>query len=112
MTWKETQEFFKGKLILIGINFIEKNDELVESYQTHGRVKELTNDSLFIIDRKDNVSIQMPYDLESIVEAEKGDYSERTSGEIIKDPDFIMTWDIFVDNNDDLEEIKKYGYIQ
>lgn len=111
MTWKEAQEFFKGKLVLIGINFVEKEGELIESYQTHGRVLELTDDGIFKINKNDNSLFQIPYDLESIEQAEKGEYREKTTGLIINDPDFIITWDIIIEKGENFDDLKEFGYI-
>lgn len=111
MTWKEAQDFFRGKLVLIGINFVEKEGELIESYQTHGRVLELTGDAIFKINKSNNSLFQMPYDLESIEQAEKGEYREKTTGLIIKDPDFILTFDIVVKKDENLDGLKELGYI-
>ena len=44
--------------------------------------------------------------------AELGEYREKSTGEIIKNPDFIMTWNIEVDDGADIDEIKNFGYRQ
>ena len=111
MTWAELQEFIKGKRFLIGLTFINKGGEMIEQYQTNGAVKELTNDGLLRIERHDGSIFQLPYDKESIKKAGKGEYRERATGEIITDPDFIVTWEIVTDEADNLEEMKKYGYV-
>jgi hypothetical protein len=111
MTYKQLQEYLKGKTFLIGLTFIDKEDKLIEQYQTHGTVSELTNDGLIKIERKDKTIFQMPYDKETINKAEKGEYKLRATKEVVIDPDFIMTWEISTNGNDDLEKTKMYGYI-
>ena len=111
MTWEELQIYIKGKLFLIGLSFVDKNGDLIEQYQTHGTVVELTNDGLFKLEREDNSIFQMPYDKETINKADKGEYRERSTGQIIKDPDFLMSWEITIDDNYDINEIKKVGFI-
>lgn len=111
MTWEDLQDYFKGKYFLIGLTFIDEDGGLIEQYQTNGTVQELDDDGLIKIIRSDGSIFRMPYDEDTIGEAEKGEYREKATGQIIKDPDFIMTWQIIIKENKDLEEIKKYGYV-
>jgi hypothetical protein len=110
MTWEELQEFITGKRLLIGLTFIDKRGEMIEQYQTNGAVEELTNDGIIRIIRNDGSIFQLPYDKDTIRRAEKGEYRERATGQVITDPDFIVTWEIVTEEGDDLEEVKKYGY--
>ena len=66
---------------------------------------------LFKFERKDGSIFQMPYENETIKSAEKGEYRERSTGIIIKDPDFIMMWEITLNENDNTDKIKRIGYI-
>lgn len=111
MTYEQLQEFLKGKVFLIGLTFIDNEGEFIEQYQTHGIVSELTDNGLIRIKRKDNSIFQMPYDKDTINKAEKGEYRLRATKEIVIDPDFLMTWEISTNGNDDLEQMKMYGYI-
>ena len=111
MTWEQLQAYLKDKMFLIGLTFIDQSGQLIEQYQTHGTVLELTDDGLFKIERKGNSIFQIPYDKDSIKKADKGEYREKGTGTIVKDPDFIMTWEITTFENDNLEDIKKHGYI-
>lgn len=111
MTWKQLQAYLKNKTFLIGLTFIDQSGKLIEQYQTHGTVLELTDDGIFKIERKDNSIFQMPYDKDTIKKADKGEYREKATGLIVKDPDFIMTWEITTFENDNLDDIKRQGYI-
>ena len=111
MTWEECKEYFKGKMFMIGLSFVDKDGLLIEQYQTHGIVSELTNDGLFKIKQTDNSIFQIPYDLETIEEAENGEYKEKATDFVVINPDFITTWEICVDDEDDLDEMKKHGFI-
>lgn len=111
MTWEQLQEFLKNKTFLIGLNFIDERGELIEQYQTHGIVSELTNEGLFKIKRKDGSIFQMPYDKNTIQKVDKGEYREKATGIIIKDPDYTMTWEILTTADDNLDHIKKHGFI-
>ena len=63
------QEFLQGKVFLIGLTFIDNKGDLIEQYQTHGIVSELTDDGLIRIKRKDNVTPALDFDylLENII---------------------------------------------
>lgn len=111
MTWEEFKEQLKEKVFLIGLTFVNKKGELVEQFQTHGKIIELTDDGIFKIKRQDNSVFQMPYDRETIKVAEKGEYRERSTGIVIKNPDYIMSWEITLKENEDIDEIKKYGFM-
>lgn len=111
MTWQQLQVYLKGKMFLIGLTFVDQDGQLVEQYQTHGTVLELTDDGIFKIERKDIGIFQMPYDKDAIKKADKGEYREKGTGVIVKDPDFIMTWEITTFANDNLDDIKMRGYI-
>jgi len=111
MTWKQFQQYLKGKLFLIGLTFVDKNGKIIERYQTHGTVKRLTNDGIFKIRRDDHSIFQIPYDKNTIRLAKDGQYREKTSGEIVDHPDFIMTWEITADQPDMLDHVKKFGYV-
>lgn len=111
MTWKQFQRYLKGKLFLVGLTFVDKNGKVIERYQTHGTVKRLTNDGIFKIQRDDRSIFRIPYDKDTIKLAKDGQYREKTTGEVIDNPDFIMTWEIVTDQTDDLEQVKRYGYI-
>ena len=111
MTWDELKEYLKEKVFLIGLSFVDKNGDLVEQYQTHGSLIELTDEGLLKIKREDNSIFQMPYDRDTIKKADKGEYRERSTGQIIIDPDYIMTWEITLNENDDTSEMKKVGFV-
>jgi hypothetical protein len=110
MNWEDFRNEITGKVILIGLNFLNDNEELVEQYQTHGILIELTDTGLLLIKRRDGSIFQIPYDSESIAKAEEGEYKENSTGIIISNPDYITTWEIIIDGDTDLERIKAKGY--
>lgn len=111
MTYKQLKESLYGKVILVGLTFIDDNHELIEQYQTYGTVTELTEDGLIRIKRNDNSIFQMPYNEDTLNKADKGQYRLRATQEIVIDPDFLITWEISESGNEDLEMIKSQGYI-
>jgi hypothetical protein len=110
MTWQELQIFFKGKVFLIGLTFIDEDGNVVEQYQTSGTVDELTDNGFFNFNRSNSGIFQLPYDERAIKEAAKGEYRERSTGNIIVNPDYITTWVIDVKSKDNLDDIKQNGF--
>lgn len=110
MNWSELRNHLKGKVFLIGLTFTDQEGEIIEQYQTHGTVAKLTVDGFFKIIREDNSVFTIPYDRETIKAAKEGEYREKNTGQIIRNPDFIMTWEIKTTRDDDFEDIKKRGY--
>lgn len=111
MTWCELQTFLKGKVFLIGLTFIDQNENEIEQYQTSGIVLELTDKGFFIFERRNGNLFQLPYDKEAIVKAAEGEYSENSTGNVIVNPDYITTWIINVKSTDNLDEMKQNGFL-
>jgi hypothetical protein len=111
MTWEELQIFLNGKVFLIGLTFVDQDKNLIEQYQTSGTVNELTNEGLLIFKRADDSLFQLPFDEETIRIAPEGEYRERATGNVIINPDYITTWEIIIDNAEELDEMKRNGYM-
>lgn len=111
MNWRQFQRYLKGKVFLIGLTFVDHDGKVIERYQTHGKVKRLTNDGIFKIEKDDHSLFQIPYDKDTIKVAKEGQYREKATGEIIDNPDYIMTWEIVTDRTDNLDHLKQFGYI-
>lgn len=111
MTWKELQTFLKGKVFLIGLTFIDQDENLIEQYQTSGTVDELTDEGFLQFNRNDGSTFHLPYDKRAIKEAAEGEYRERATGNIIVNPDYITTWTITAKSADNLNEMKQNGFM-
>ncbi len=112
MEWSELKLFIKDKVFLIGITIIDKNDQLIEEYQTSGTVKELTDEGIIKFIRPDNSLFQMPYDKESIRLAAPGEYREKETGQVIVNPDYITIWTYKIKDIEHLKKIKSCGYLK
>ena len=99
-----------GKLILIGISFVSKDDELIEQYQTHGYIEKIEENGLMRI-RRDGLPIfTIPFDEESISNAAPGTYRERETGIEIEDPDYLTSWSVHQSQKLNIERYKKFGF--
>ena len=104
-------EKYIDKIILIGISFISKNNQLIEEYQTHGKIKDIEEDRLMRIERNNLSTFTIPFDEEAISKAEKGIYKEKATGIEIENPDYISSWTIIKQSKEEnFENTKKYGF--
>ena len=97
------------KTLLIGITFVSEDDELIEQHQTYGRVEEIHSDYIRV--RQNNGDLfTLPTAFESLESAPAGEYSLRSTGEIVIDPDYTTTWTVTCKTNENIENNKKYGF--
>lgn len=100
-----------GKLILIGINYYNENNELLEQYQTSGIIESITENEIKIKRENHKELFTIPNDDRAIIEAKPGEYKERQSGKIIKNPDFISQWIINgTGSKKNIERYKEKGF--
>lgn len=111
MTWEEFKTFIKGKVFLIGITFTDGKGNVVDTFQASGKVTELTDEGILRFIRPDNSIYQLPYERESISEAQPGEYKEKATGHIVVNPDYITTWTITINDNEHIDKIKEKGYL-
>jgi hypothetical protein len=81
-----------GKTVLVGKTYV-RGDEAVEQVQFHGLIEEVDERAGFALRRADNGELEwLPPDLRAYQPAEPGEYTLRSTGEVVDDPDFISTW--------------------
>lgn len=82
-----------GKVILVGITYYTHDKQLIEQKQYHGTV--IWADEKGIVVRKANGEEEkLPPDLRSTKPAPPGEYRERSTGEIVVNPDYFTTWNV------------------
>lgn len=89
-----------GKIMLVGITYYAEGDpEPIEQKQFWGEVTEV-NDDLIRIQRPNGETLTLPPDLRSTKRARPGEYTLHSTGETVKDPDFLVTWNVTSPQND------------
>ncbi len=111
MNLRRIRRKFERKVFLVGIVVFDENENHISQFQTNGIVKEITNEGIICLLRKDESIFQIPYDSKTIQIAQKGEYREHSTGEIIINPDFIVTWEIVGASVVDIDEIKSKGFV-
>lgn len=90
---ERTLEDLNGKTILIGLTYYTHDEVLVEQQQHFGTVME-ANQRHILVRLKNDEILSLPPDLRSTYPAPAGEYRLRSTGEVIKNPDFLTTWNI------------------
>ncbi|VAX00342.1 hypothetical protein MNBD_GAMMA22-119 [hydrothermal vent metagenome] len=86
-----------GKSILIAVNVIDSNGEIESQQQMHGLIKSVSATEGILILLNGSFlgkQWQMPPDTSSIKIAEAGEYNLKATGEVIKNPDYICSWQV------------------
>ena len=82
-----------GKTMLVGLTYLNAQEEEAGEMQIHGTVVRVDEDGI-IIQQEDGEEFAIPADMSAIEPAEPGDYKLNTTGEVVVDPDFIALWTI------------------
>jgi hypothetical protein len=86
-----------GRLVLVGLTYLDVSGEPVEQTQFFGRVQsaEAGRGILLRLEgARAGEACNLPPDTRAFREAEPGEYRLRSTGETIVDPDFIAQWTI------------------
>lgn len=82
-----------GKIMLVGLSYFNKNNELLEQQQIFGTVIKADKQGVKI--KKSNGDIfSLPPDLSSTTVAKPGEYTLHSTGEVVVDPDYLSVWKI------------------
>ena len=82
-----------GKKILIGITYVDKQENVLDRKQFWGVVEDASLETGIRVALKNSSDpCVLPPDLNAIRIASPGEYHFKDSNETIRDPDFITTW--------------------
>src|SRR3989344_1941581 len=103
----ETSELV-GKVVLVGISFYYKKRTFLEDYQTHGTIDKIV-DGLMILSRPQG-KFQLPYEGCELQKAKEGRYTEKSTGVLIENPDYLGSLHIMVRDVGEIAHCKTVGY--
>lgn len=89
-----------GKYALIGLTFVDQDENVVSQAQRHGRILDADADRGVTIEFVapglpwDGELYRVPPDLRAFADAAPGEYRLRSTGEVVVDPDVTATWAI------------------
>lgn len=82
-----------GKVILIGITYVDGEDNLLERKQWWGIVESASSDGGIRVALKNSSDpCVLPPDLSALRRAAPGTYRLKETGEVVEDPDYLATW--------------------
>ncbi|MGF1817930.1 hypothetical protein [Vibrio splendidus] len=99
-----------NKVLLVGITIVDNDDATVEQIQVFGSIIRADKNGVVIKRNGIESDFVIPPDFDNIFEAEPGEYSLRSSGEKVLNPDFISTWVINSTCADAIEEYRMHGF--
>ena len=84
-----------GAYVLVGITHYNLAGAVESREQFHGRVvKASPAEGVTVVDG-DGQEHWLPPHRDSYVPADPGEYHLRSSGEVVRDPDYVSTWDVY-----------------
>ena len=87
-----------GKVLLVGVKYYTHDNEFIGQNQFYGIVTE-ANDDTIRIKQKDGSEFTLQPDLSSVKRARAGEYTLRSTGEMVINPDFLATWSLIKGEN-------------
>jgi len=89
---KALAKSYIGKHLLVGITYLDHNDNFIEQKQVHGIILRINEIEGVVLRLKTGEEFKLPPDLRGFQQAPKGEYRLRSTGEIVVDPDLISNW--------------------
>jgi hypothetical protein len=89
-----------GKYVLVGLTFVDHDENVISQAQRHGRILEADADRGVTVEFVahglpwNGEVYRLPPDLRAFADAPPGEYRLRSTGEVVVDPDLTATWTI------------------
>jgi hypothetical protein len=83
-----------AKYVLVGLTYLDHNEQVLEQVQLHGHIVGIDDDVITVKLFSSGEEVTLPPDLSVFKEASPGDYTLRSTGEVVSDPDFVAQWTI------------------
>ncbi|HUQ85077.1 MAG TPA: hypothetical protein VM077_02030 [Candidatus Limnocylindrales bacterium] len=82
-----------GKLVIVGYTHEKKDGTVIKQEQKYGNVVRVNKKEGVIIQLyNSDETISLPPDFSTWKRAEPGEYTLRSTGELVKDPDYLTNW--------------------
>ena len=101
---------FMGKRVLVGITVLDKAGVLIEQFQVHGRVSDFSPRDGLVLTKPDGGRYTLPPSLAWLKPARPGEYRLRSTGEVLIDPDYLMSSTLSGSSADRIRELKTTGF--
>ena len=101
---------FADKRIIVGITFLDSGGALLEQFQMHGRVVAASGAHGIVLIRPDGGRFVIPPSPRWLRAARPGEYRLRATGEVVIDPDYLMSATLSGTTPESVAEIKLKGF--
>ncbi len=81
----------RGRRALVGVTNIDRDDNVIDREQFVGRIADVDASSI-TLEVADGSARWLPPDVRPFDEAWPGEYRLRDTGELVVDPDYVVTW--------------------
>lgn len=95
--------------VLVGITFLDRHGSPIEIFQTHGRVVSVSDDGIVLV-RRDGGRFLLPPSPGWLKVALPGEYILRSTGEVVVDPDYLMSVTLQGVAAARMEQLKALGF--
>lgn len=95
--------------VLVGITFLDRDGSPIEIFQTHGRVISETGEGIVLI-QKDGRRFLLPPGSQWLKAAQPGEYMLRSTGEVVVDPDYVLSVTLQGVAAPRIEQLKALGF--
>ncbi|MCG9128692.1 hypothetical protein JT359_13935 [Candidatus Poribacteria bacterium] len=100
----EDADQYIGKHLLVGLTYRDDNGDVIKRVQLHGIITRITKEGIFIERADGKGEFTLPSDLESLEPTIPGaEYRLNTTGEVVRDADYMSNWTIDVPPEEDKE---------
>jgi hypothetical protein len=89
---EDRARFALGKGVLVGVTEVSTSDEVLAQRQFFGVIESADPRHGLSLRLANGELRNLPPDVRGLEEAPPGEYRLRSTGEVVKDPDFTMTW--------------------
>lgn len=99
-----------GKVLLVGITFLDDDEELIGQVQVFGPITRVDGNGVVIKRNGNGAKFSLPPDFSNILPADEGEYRLRSTGEVVVDPDYLSSWTVRGAKPGILEEYADRGF--
>lgn len=85
---------YLNKTVLVGADFVDDNDEVVDRRQFVGVIEEVDEETGIRLRLRNGETLTLPPYLNALQPAQPGEYTLQSTLEIVRDPDFLAVWTI------------------
>lgn len=107
---KRPPKAFADKRIIVGITFLDKDGALIEQFQTHGRVIAANGAEGIVLVRPNGSRFVIPPSPQWLKAARPGEYRLRATGEVVTNPDYLLSTTLSGTTPEGVGRIKAAGF--